>query len=96
MSIISCGKRKLVETTVAEESAETAAEGAGSSSAAPAASTGRRKKTEQTGQRFQKELRSMMFGFGDSAKPLPQSTELMEDLVVDYLHQMLAKVHAFA
>ena len=41
--------------------------------------------------RFQRELRAMMFGFGDSANPLPQSVELMEDLMVDYVQQVLHK-----
>jgi len=36
----------------------------------------------------------MMFGFGDVANPLPQSTQLMEDLVTDYVQQILHKASA--
>lgn len=39
--------------------------------------------------RFQRELRSMMYGFGDDRQPLAQSVLLMEDLVVDYVHSVL-------
>jgi len=41
------------------------------------------------GRKFQRELRTMMFGFGDDANPLPQSVALVEDLVVDYLQRVL-------
>lgn len=41
------------------------------------------------GHKFQRELRAMMFGFGDDANPLPQSVALVEDLVVDYLQRVL-------
>ena len=76
MSIITGGKRKAVESVAEGDTAE-----------GPPAD-GRRRKGEKSdggGLRFQNQLRSMMFGFGDSAKPLPQSMELMEELVVDYI-----------
>ena len=82
MSIITGGKRKAVESVAEGDTAE-----------GPPAD-GRRRKGEKSdggGLRFQNQLRSMMFGFGDSAKPLPQSMELMEELVVDYIQQILAK-----
>lgn len=31
----------------------------------------------------------MMFGFGDDAEPLDETVELMEDLVVEYVHSMV-------
>lgn len=31
----------------------------------------------------------MMFGFGDDAAPLDETGELMEDLVVEYVHAMV-------
>lgn len=31
----------------------------------------------------------MMFGFGDDAEPLDETAELMEDLVVEYVHSMV-------
>ena len=52
-----------------------------------------RKKVGNEGRRFEKELRSMMYGFGDSSQSLPQSVHLMEDMVVDYLQQMLQQAH---
>jgi len=36
----------------------------------------------------------MMFGFGDVSNPLPQSTQLMEDFVLDYVQQVLHKASA--
>ena len=35
-----------------------------------------------------------MYGFGDTSQSLPQSVALMEDLVVDYIHQTLQRAHA--
>ena len=36
----------------------------------------------------------MMYGFGDAEAPLPESTALMEDLVVDHLQQLLGRALA--
>mmetsp|Transcript_35302 Transcript_35302/g.92648 ORF Transcript_35302/g.92648 Transcript_35302/m.92648 type:complete len:197 (-) Transcript_35302:381-971(-) len=47
---------------------------------APASSTGRR---------FQRELRSMMFGFGDDRQPQAESVQLLEEMVVDYIRGLL-------
>ena len=41
------------------------------------------------GGRFQKELRSMMYGFGDDRQPLSGSVALMEEMVVDYVCTVL-------
>ena len=41
------------------------------------------------GRRFQKELRSMMYGFGDDKQPLAASVSLMEELVLDYVQSVL-------
>ena len=38
------------------------------------------------------DLPAMMFGFGDSSEPLPESVELMETLVKDYIAKMTARV----
>lgn len=38
------------------------------------------------------DLPAMMFGFGDSSDPLPESVELMETLVKDYIAKMTARV----
>jgi len=35
----------------------------------------------------------MMYGFGDSCCPLPQSVELMEDYMSDYVQQMLQQAY---
>ncbi|KAI9987804.1 hypothetical protein PInf_023848 [Phytophthora infestans] len=33
-------------------------------------------------------IKHMLFGFGDEAEPLDETAELMEDLVVEYVHAM--------
>eukprot|EP00898_Chlorokybus_atmophyticus_P000215 jgi/Chlat1/1194/Chrsp115S01670 len=40
---------------------------------------------------FSKELRLMMYGFGDDPQPLQESVDLVEELVVDYLTDMMHK-----
>ncbi|KAG6575785.1 Transcription initiation factor TFIID subunit 13 [Cucurbita argyrosperma subsp. argyrosperma] len=40
---------------------------------------------------FQKELQHMMYGFGDDANPLPESVALMEDIVVEYITELVYK-----
>jgi hypothetical protein len=34
-------------------------------------------------------VKHMMFGFGDETEPLDETAELMEDLVVEYVHAMV-------
>ena len=59
----------------------------------PSASTAGRRKFAR---RFQKDLPQMLYGFGDVRTPLPQTVQLMEDLVVDYVTQVLRKASAAA
>ncbi|KAK4262762.1 hypothetical protein QN277_028276 [Acacia crassicarpa] len=40
---------------------------------------------------FQKELQHMMYGFGDDQNPLPESLALMEDIVVEYVTELVHK-----
>jgi len=40
---------------------------------------------------FSKELRCMMYGFGDDQNPYTESVDLLEDLVVDYISEMTKK-----
>ncbi|KAI8772671.1 transcription initiation factor TFIID subunit 13 [Biomphalaria glabrata] len=40
---------------------------------------------------FSKELRCMMYGFGDDQNPYTESVDLLEDLVVDYITEMTKK-----
>ncbi|KAL5560977.1 hypothetical protein UlMin_030724 [Ulmus minor] len=40
---------------------------------------------------FQKELQHMMYGFGDDPNPLPESLSLMEDIVVEYITDLVHK-----
>ncbi|XP_027367001.1 transcription initiation factor TFIID subunit 13 [Abrus precatorius] len=40
---------------------------------------------------FQKELQHMMYGFGDDPNPLPESVALMEDIVVEYVTELVHK-----
>ena len=38
---------------------------------------------------FSKELRCMMFGFGDDLNPYTESVDLLEDLVMEYITDMV-------
>mmetsp|Transcript_1429 Transcript_1429/g.2863 ORF Transcript_1429/g.2863 Transcript_1429/m.2863 type:complete len:128 (-) Transcript_1429:443-826(-) len=40
---------------------------------------------------FTKDLRPMLYGFGDVPNPLPETVELVEELVVDYVTDMMYK-----
>jgi len=40
---------------------------------------------------FTKELRCMMYGFGDDPNPYSESVELLENLVIDYIAEMTKK-----
>jgi transcription initiation factor TFIID subunit 13 len=67
-------------------------EASGRKGEASASTAGRRK----FARRFQKDLPQMLYGFGDVRTPLPQTVQLMEDLVVDYVTQVLRKASAAA
>lgn len=41
-------------------------------------------------------VKHMLFGFGDEAEPLDETAELMEDLVVEYVHSMTKKAMELA
>ncbi|KAK9912793.1 hypothetical protein M0R45_036634 [Rubus argutus] len=38
---------------------------------------------------FQKKLQHMMYGFGDDPNPLPENVALMEDIVVEYVTDLV-------
>ncbi|KAH3739130.1 transcription initiation factor TFIID subunit 13-like isoform X2 [Dreissena polymorpha] len=40
---------------------------------------------------FSKELRCMMYGFGDDQNPYTESVDLIEDLVIEYITEMTKK-----
>ncbi|CAG5134131.1 unnamed protein product [Candidula unifasciata] len=40
---------------------------------------------------FSKELRCMMYGFGDDQNPYTESVDLLEDLVTEYITEMTKK-----
>ena len=40
---------------------------------------------------FTKELRCMMYGFGDEQNPYSESVDLLEDLVIEYITEMTKK-----
>ncbi|PSN29271.1 Transcription initiation factor TFIID subunit 13 [Blattella germanica] len=40
---------------------------------------------------FSKELRCMMFGFGDDQNPYTESVDLLEDLVIEFITEMTHK-----
>uniref|UniRef100_A0A6N2M9U8 Transcription initiation factor TFIID subunit 13 n=1 Tax=Salix viminalis TaxID=40686 RepID=A0A6N2M9U8_SALVM len=39
---------------------------------------------------FQKDLQHMMYGFGDDANPLPETVALVEDIVVEYVTDLVS------
>nr|XP_033513004.1 transcription initiation factor TFIID subunit 13-like isoform X2 [Nicotiana tomentosiformis] len=45
---------------------------------------------------FQKDLQHMMYGFGDDSNPLPETVALVEDIVVDYVTDMVHKAQDIA
>lgn len=64
----------------------------GSSRAAAAAAAA----LPSDGRRFQREIRSMMYGFGDDKQPVKRSVELLEELAVDYVYQLLHRAQSAA
>ncbi|KAL2507609.1 Transcription initiation factor TFIID subunit 13 [Forsythia ovata] len=40
---------------------------------------------------FQKDLQHMMYGFGDDPNPLPETVALVEDVVLEYVTDMVHK-----
>ncbi|KAL3535252.1 hypothetical protein ACH5RR_003713 [Cinchona calisaya] len=40
---------------------------------------------------FQKDLQHMMYGFGDDPNPLPETVALVEDIVMEYVTDMVHK-----
>ncbi|GAM21007.1 hypothetical protein SAMD00019534_041820 [Acytostelium subglobosum LB1] len=40
---------------------------------------------------FAREIKQMMYGFGDVREPLPDSVDLMEDIVTEYIQEMTSK-----
>ncbi|EPS73719.1 hypothetical protein M569_01036, partial [Genlisea aurea] len=45
---------------------------------------------------FQKELQHMMYGFGDDQNPLPETVALVEDIVVEYVTDLVHKAQDIA
>ncbi|XP_015693784.1 transcription initiation factor TFIID subunit 13 [Oryza brachyantha] len=45
---------------------------------------------------FQKDLQHMMYGFGDDANPLPETVALVEDIVVEYVTDLVHKAQNVA
>lgn len=41
---------------------------------------------------FSKELRCMMYGFGDDQNPYTESVDLLEDLVIEFITQMVGSL----
>jgi len=39
---------------------------------------------------FSKELRCMMYGFGDDQNPYTESVDFLEDLVIEYITEMVS------
>ncbi|KAL3834095.1 hypothetical protein ACJIZ3_008831 [Penstemon smallii] len=45
---------------------------------------------------FRKDLHHMMYGFGDDANPLPETVALVEDIVVEYVTNLVHKAEDVA
>uniref|UniRef100_A0A0E0MVT6 Transcription initiation factor TFIID subunit 13 n=1 Tax=Oryza rufipogon TaxID=4529 RepID=A0A0E0MVT6_ORYRU len=45
---------------------------------------------------FQKDLQHMMYGFGDDPNPLPETVALVEDIVVEYVTDLVHKAQNVA
>ncbi|KAJ3669462.1 hypothetical protein LUZ60_011412 [Juncus effusus] len=45
---------------------------------------------------FQKDLQHMMYGFGDDPNPLPETVALVEDIVVEYITDLVHKAQNVA
>ncbi|RAL39413.1 unnamed protein product [Cuscuta campestris] len=45
---------------------------------------------------FQKDLQRMMYGFGDDPNPFPETLALVEDIVVEYVTDMVHKAQDLA
>jgi len=45
---------------------------------------------------FDKDLKGMMYGFGDDSRPYPETIALMEDLVLDFITEVTEKSMAAA
>ncbi|GAB4840825.1 hypothetical protein Ancab_021585 [Ancistrocladus abbreviatus] len=45
---------------------------------------------------FQKELQHMMYGYGDDPNPLPETVALVEDIVVEYVTDLVHKAQDVA
>ncbi|XVF60191.1 hypothetical protein PTKIN_Ptkin08bG0024600 [Pterospermum kingtungense] len=58
----------------------------GSSSSQPSETSFKRKRGM-----FQKDLHHMMYGFGDDRNPLPETVGLVEDIVVEYVTDLVHK-----
>ena len=64
------------------------------SSSADGQGTGKRKAPSSSDAQFEKELRAMMYGFGDVPRPQPESVQLLEDMLMDYLQLFLQQANA--
>lgn len=45
---------------------------------------------------FQKDLQHMMYGYGDDPNPLPETAALLEDIVMEYITDMVHKAQDVA
>nr|GEW08334.1 transcription initiation factor TFIID subunit 13 [Tanacetum cinerariifolium] len=45
---------------------------------------------------FQNDLQHMMYGFGDDSNPLPETVALVEDIMVEYVTDMVHKAQDIA
>ncbi|KAK7283176.1 hypothetical protein RIF29_12536 [Crotalaria pallida] len=77
---------KQLTTTMSNSSAGTSSKPRPATSQQPTETSSKRKRGV-----FQKELQHMLYGFGDDINPLPESVALMEDIVVEYVTELVHK-----
>jgi len=65
--------------------------GAAGPSTAPGASAAKKKTPEERKFIFRKELRSMLYGFGDDKNPSEETLDALEQIVIDYIRQVCEK-----
>ncbi|KJE93393.1 hypothetical protein CAOG_04186 [Capsaspora owczarzaki ATCC 30864] len=56
----------------------------------------RKEREAQRKRLFSKEMRVMMYGFGDSVDPQPESADLLEDVVLEYIGDLCKKASVLA
>ncbi|KAF8661701.1 hypothetical protein HU200_056649 [Digitaria exilis] len=85
------GKSAAAQAAAAGQGSSSHHHSAGGGGADASATTLKRKRGV-----FQKDLQHMMYGFGDDPNPLPETVALVEDIVVEYVTDLVHKAQNVA